>query len=138
MTRGKWVALAVLLAVIALIIPNGPAVWRVVAYVEERHDGVLTIRKLEVGQLLWSTATSQPIARFLMSPPNPNYIVITRKRFNWLPGRDRMVRCAWCVESTHVKCPGDKYALLLPKEAPPAETYTTCTCPHPSHAQESE
>ena len=34
MTRGKWVALAVGVAVIAVLVSYGPAVWRVVAYEE--------------------------------------------------------------------------------------------------------
>ena len=123
MTRGKWVALAVGLAVIAVLALNGPAVWRVVAYIEERQEGVVLIPDY--------TARSQEL------PRNPDYMIITRKRFIWFPGRDYMVLCAWCAETIHEKCPGDKY-VLLPKEATPAETYTTCTCPHPSHAEGSE
>ena len=36
MTRGKWVALAAGIAAVAVLVLNGPAVWRAVAYEEER------------------------------------------------------------------------------------------------------
>ena len=127
MTRGKWVALAVGVAVIAVLVHYGPALWRAVAYVESRHDGELMMMRFDT--------------RTYERPQNPSrYIIVTRKRFNWLPGRAATVHCGWCVESAHQKCPGDQYNLFSPKgEWPrwPSET-RTCTCPHASHAQESE
>ena len=41
MTRGKWVALAVVLAVLAVLVPYGPVLWRAVAYDRQEAEGLL-------------------------------------------------------------------------------------------------
>ena len=124
MTRGKWVALAVGLAVIVVLIPYGPALWRAVAYVEERMENSSK-----------ATILSDADASYL-----PEYVVLTRKRFNWVPGPVLTTRCPWCAESDHARCPGKRKMLVfLPLGQDRVQgRLHPCDCPHPSHAQESE
>ena len=132
MTRGKWAALAVGIAVIAILVPFFPALWRGVAYVEERIDDFYTMH-------------AQDSRR-----ERPACMILLRKRFQWLPGPDAMTRCAWCVQSDHLKCPRQVYRPESPpggggrrlrswdNPVPGVLLLYECTCPHPSHAQESE
>ena len=84
MTRGKWVALAVVLAVIAVVVLNGPALWMAVAYdpgVEER--------------VFWAESTYDEKSVIkegrpaVVLTPRTHYgsLVLKRKRYEWLPGR---------------------------------------------------
>ena len=118
-------ALAVGVAVIAVLVPYGPAIWIAVAYEEERREDFV----------IWSWFDGE----------RPDYVMFIRKRFSWLPGPDHLARCAWCVESDHLKCPRDAEVPTPPKwdlstiSSPMIkEVRFACTCPHPSHAQESE
>ncbi len=132
MTRAKWVALAVGLVVMAVLVTNGPALWRAVGYEEERREDFV------MGS--W------------FDGERPDYVMFIRKRFSWLPGPDRFARCAWCVESDHLKCPRDIYwpeSSQVGAEVPPPRWRVStinspminvvkfgCDCPHPSHAKD--
>ena len=119
MTRGKWVALAVGLAAIAVLVLYGPALWRAVAYDQGRDWGVQVDHEVQ-----------------------PQCVVFMVKRFSWLPGPDFMQWCASCVESRHVNCPRKMgiYQNWKRPGKPLAPVYSaySCDCPHPSHAQDSE
>ena len=88
MTRGKWVALAVGLAAIAVLVPYGPALWRAVKYADERveYGERVTIENGLDGRI-------QTIRHRGRSHGEPDYIVLSRKRFHWLSGPDQMIRC---------------------------------------------
>ena len=49
MTRAKWVALAVGIAVIAFLVLSGPAVWRAVAYTSERLEPSIRVSAIGGG-----------------------------------------------------------------------------------------
>ena len=125
MTRGKWVALAVGLAVIAVLVAYGPALWRAVVFEESRVYGTSGLEPWKI-------------------TPESEYIVIVWKRFSWLPGPQREVRCRDCAESRHVDCPRVMHGFGLynenigPSLVAAAARDLSCTCVHPSHAQESE
>ena len=122
MTRGKWVALAVGVAVMALLVPYGPAMWRVVTYEDRRIEDL-------------SVSLSNAAAKV-------EYMIVSRKRFDWVSGPDSFVRCSFCVESEHRMCPRDTASAWVMKENPRSGTweqrFVLCTCPHPSHAQDSK
>ena len=126
MTRGKWVALAVGLAVIAVLIPYGPALWWAVAYVEERRIVLIAYEDPNGAEYLDEQAR------------------VLRKRWSWVLGPEHRVRCGRCQESDHRSCPR-----LLSMAATWRSTGKIlgldgvfsghlCDCPHPSHAQASE
>ena len=48
MTRGKWVALAVGVAVIAVLATLFPSLWRATAYVQERTDDFYIVVHLDI------------------------------------------------------------------------------------------
>ena len=109
MTRGKWVALAVGSALFAVLFPFLPLGWEAVMYTPECDE-------------------LEPFKKGV-------HAVVMRKRVDWIPGPDRVLRCAWCAESDHSQCPRKvgswaARAMTLDRVA--------CTCPHPSHAQESK
>ena len=136
MTRGKWVALAVGLAVVAVLVSYGPAVWRTVAYVEEQQTQPL---------YFWNEGNGWK---------EDNHVLL-RARREWLSGaRLKAAMCGWCDESDHLQCPRE-LAFVLPAgcriEYQPMQSVGTpevsagmhavmlpCTCADPSHAQESE
>ena len=128
MTRGRWVALAVVVAVIAVLASYGPALWRALVYTLERKEPI------------------SPHARYYIEGTDDEfealdfeYVSVMRKRFDWLPGPDRYVRCAWCVASDHAKCSGSKRLVILADMRDPSLIdWSRCNCPHPSHAQESQ
>ena len=141
MTRGKWVALAVGLAVIAVLVPYGPAVWRAVAY--ERHT--MFGRPQDTS---WS-------------------MYFCQKRYSWLPGSPQFVPpqpCGRCRNQDHGRCIAEESdrlfgsgtvitftgthlsyektrhasaVVLVPLSAARPMVWR-CTCPHPSHAGNSE
>ena len=135
MTRGKWVALAVGLAALAVLLPYGPALWMAAAYVEERKENVWLHDPTKDGEY-----------EGILDPVD--YLLLKRKRFDWLPGSDRMAQCSFCVETQHVKCPRvvfETWSAATPGLDRVEQSLRLdilaehlCTCPHPSHAQESE
>lgn len=132
MTRGKWVALAVGLAVIGVIVLNGPAVWRAVPYSSE----VLFPVKLYPGLDRTRLNRSDPVRA-------PDYIVIWQKRGDWIPGQRYIIRCSFCLDSDHDLCVGvmnGEWSRVRPSEASfhVFDAAFRCSCPHPSHAEESE
>jgi len=109
MTRGKWVALAVVVAVIAVLVPYGPVLWRAVAY--QRYQRELGIS--EVG------------------------FYYLHKRASWLPGDEFLVPdqpCNRCLQWDHERC-----GVILEAEPVvlPPEDFR-CTCTDPSHDGDSE
>ena len=127
MTRGKWVALAVGVAAIAVASP------RLLYQTEMRalvfHSG---FKMYEFGEVLHS-----PLER-------NSFVEIRRWRFSW-PRNWRMfdarVECGWCLRSLHEDCPhevsGRGWTTYIAGRAAPGLIHR-CACPHPSHAQESE
>ena len=117
MTRGKWVALAVGLAVIAVLVHYGPAMWRAVRYQKVR---------------VWGVQVDPDV--------QPECVVYMVRRFIWDPGPKFTQLCTGCAESRHVGCPR-RIGIFLNTEGkggvPVHYTYS-CDCPHSSHAQDSE
>ena len=136
MTRGQWVALGGVVAAIAVLIPYGPAVWRAVAYVEERIEPIDVRHRYSTHR--YSTNSTE--VNTDLATLEVEYMVVLRKRLEWLPGPDLVVRCAWCVESDHARCPGSNFALSCPAGTRDSRFIGTvhCDCPHPSHAEGSE
>ena len=73
MTRGKWVALAVGLAVVAVLVPYGPALWRAVAYQQ-----------------------SSSIAMHTGTISDPIYVAGWIKRWDIMPGPDVVLEHPSC------------------------------------------
>ena len=122
-------ALAVGLAVIAVLVPYAPTLWTALAYEEERIEDFVMAASFD----------GEP------AQERPDYVLFIRKRFDWLPGPDLIIRCAWCVESDHVKCPRYVGRNQTVQEGPLRgwriglrQLLQACTCPHPSHAEDSE
>ncbi len=153
MTRGKWVALAVGLAVLAVLVPYGPAVWRAVAYAPERLEPVVVLANDHPKYAHTEYTHTGPIEFISGMYSNGmrttvSVLTVKRKRHTWIPGEEFIVPdqvCPWCRRTTlipHEYCftgrgnranigLRDGTRLDLP------ETFR-CTCPHASHAQESE
>ena len=121
MTRGKWVALAVGIAAIAVLVPYGPALWRAVAYVEERD-------RMDIGH---------------SAIPAWDFSVL-RKRVPWLPGEDNVIPsqlCRYCWLELHEHCwqplAGRNLSFGKGSRIGVHEYYLPatfhCTCPDPSH-----
>ena len=128
MTRGKWVALVVGLAVIAVLVLASP---RLLYQTEMRalvfHSG---FEMYEFGEVL-------------QAPPEGDCFVeirrvwFSRPRSAFEPqGR---ARCGWCLRSRHDSCPRKVSGggSIGSSRIVPFPVYE-CDCPHPSHAQESE
>ena len=143
MTRGKWVALAVGLAAVVILVPFFyPPLWRAVAYEKERRQPVF--RNLPPSPF---TTAELRIGFGPVRLKDPGYLLLLRKRFDWLPGRERFSVCGCCVESRHSDCPRRMLVYASLGEVEDFFTWHhgnvfyqrhTCACPHPSHAQESE
>ena len=152
MTRGKWVAMAVGVAVIAVLVPYGPELWMAVAYTGAREELVAVIERgttqytpyTHIGPIEFTSAYRSGSGTLTMVGP----LTIKRKRHAWIPGEEFIVpdqECPWCERTSYMRheycftgrgaeanCGfRDGTRLYLP------ETFR-CTCPHPSHAQESE
>ena len=153
MTRGKWVALAVGVAVTAVLVLNAPAVWRVAAYTQAREELVVVIEKANTKYTPYTHIGPIEFRAVYKSGLGPTLsmvglLTIKRKRYAWIPGEELIVPdqvCPWCNPRTYIpheycfKGPGssaniglrDGTRVHLP------ETFR-CTCTHSSHAQESE
>ena len=138
MTRGKWVALAVGLAVVAVLVVNGPALWRSVAYVKEQRKGLSDGARLCI--FIGSATDSQPIRW-----SGPMEVDVFRKRYKWLPGQEVIVPdqpCIPCNGGLHDWCWNERRErppfVRIIRGTEPQSAPFRCTCPHPSHAESSE
>ncbi len=113
MTRRRIIAGVILLAAVVVAVPAAPGVWRKVVY-----------RSIDLGGMEGLT-----------------------KRWAWLPGPYVYVPnqfCNYCRRAEHGYCwrvpdsalPGREGFSLYPFLDFPADF--RCTCPHPSHAEDSE
>ena len=117
MTRGKWVALAVGLAVAACLVAIAPQAWLWSAY-----------RNAEVEEIVRFPISGFP--KWLKEVRRPALV----KRWDWLPGREVVLpdrRCNACLHDSHRNCPRRISISEVADEL-------LCTCRHPSHAQDSK
>ena len=140
MTRGKWVALTVGLAVIAVIVLNGPAFWKAVAYEQREAEAVF----FGTGRARFSRSGG-------VGGPGDNPFwedrgfVVVRKRYSWIPGSEFTVpdqMCPACILEFHDACfpkAGGSAGCSFPDgSSVDLSSSFRCTCPDLSHAQESE
>ena len=120
MTRGWLVTTCILLAATACIGTALSQAWRPLVY-----------EKITMGQY-WGVPAPDIGEPVFLIPPNGQNRVMWKKKWVWIPGRDLVAddgRCSLCLQDKH----GDCSDIWLADN-----TRLPCTCPHPSHAQESE
>ncbi len=138
MTRGKWVALVVGLAAVAVAVPYGPALWMAVAY-DRQESSLLSFmiggRGYSVGR---GQGSADPVWKDLK-------FVVMKKRHSWMPGSEFTVpdqMCPACILEFHDACfpkAGGSAGCSLPDgSSVDLSSSFRCTCPDLSHAQESE
>ena len=153
MTRGKWVAVVVGLGVAACLASVFPQAWLWLAYRDAEVREALSIGRAGEGrdvkingevEMDWTRRLGSFYADGVVVTISDESSSVTVKgssrrpalvkRWGWLPGREIVLRdgrCWLCLQDAHWFCPDTvSFSELLDD--------VHCTCPHPSHAPESE
>ncbi len=148
MTRGKSVALAVGVAAVAVLVLNGPAVWRVVAYVQVPISSGPVSVHLGGGAVSYLSGTDQMGAmttNLETAVVESGTLTVHKKRHAWLPGQAFIIPDQACVS-----CGLGKHTVCFPRHVEGARFITPdgtrvelpenfrCTCTDPSHDGDSQ
>ncbi len=122
MTRGRIIALVIVCAAACVVLVGDPR-YRPLTPGEVQSHGVVP--------LSWPDSIDQKAVADRVRQS------VRTKRYSFLPGRQYVFfaeGCPLCVDGRHGVCQG-QYVFFVRGVG---ITSVRCTCPHPSHAQESE
>ena len=123
MKRGRIIAGVILLAAACAVLVRDPR-YRPLTPDEIQSHGIIP--------QFWSDSIESP--KVVADRVRQS---VRKKRYSFLPGRKYVFfaeGCPLCVDGRHSVCPGE-YTFFVRGEGIPS---VRCTCPHPSHEEDSK